>query len=121
MNNSSSWNCFSWNRDRKCQVTGDRSSPRKHQERREEIPDEQFANLLGGEFQADLSCSDIPCFRLFHLNDNGTSGSPWVIEQLFLITIPSIINTKYSTLNMFNQYNCNHKTDLFKLRNTSGL
>lgn len=54
MNNSSSWNCFSWNRDRKGQKDGERISPRKHQEPvtrgdGAEIPDEQFANLLGGE------------------------------------------------------------------------
>lgn len=50
MNNSSSWNCFSWNR-RKCQKEGEEISPLKHREPGEEggVPDEQFANLLGGE------------------------------------------------------------------------
>lgn len=50
MNNSSSWNCFSWNR-RKSSKDGDSVSPRKHQEGvGSEVPDEQFANLLGGEW-----------------------------------------------------------------------
>lgn len=52
MNNSSSWNCFQWNR-RKCQLDSERVSPKKHQDigagDSAEIPDEQFANLLGGE------------------------------------------------------------------------
>lgn len=43
MNNSSSWNCFSWKRGN-TESEGDR---KKHQ--KGSVPDEQFANLLGGE------------------------------------------------------------------------
>lgn len=64
MNNSSSWNCFSWNRARKGQTDDDQKSPKKHQERvlagggdGGEISDEQFANLLGGEYRRVTSFS----------------------------------------------------------------
>ncbi|XP_070508249.1 polyamine-transporting ATPase 13A3 isoform X2 [Chironomus tepperi] len=48
MNNSSSWNCFSWiRRDRNSNKDGsDKKTPKK-QHHKEGIPDEQFANLLG--------------------------------------------------------------------------
>lgn len=53
MNNSSSWSCFSWNRGQKDQGDGIRRPAGSHHERgtsdHAEIPDEQFANLLGGE------------------------------------------------------------------------
>lgn len=55
MNNSSSWNCFSWNR-RKL-ASGERVSPRKHHEMggaAADVPDEQFANLLGGEWTLSI-------------------------------------------------------------------
>jgi hypothetical protein len=55
MNNSSSWNCFSWNRRAGNSPSNDglsgggssKKTPIK--QIKGEIPDEQFANLLGGE------------------------------------------------------------------------
>lgn len=51
MNNSSSWNCFSWiRRNGNSNKDGsDKKTPKK-QHHKDGIPDEQFANLLGGEF-----------------------------------------------------------------------
>jgi hypothetical protein len=54
MNDSSSWNCFSWSRNRKYETESGKRSPKKHRElgdvcEQADIPDEQFVNLLGGE------------------------------------------------------------------------
>lgn len=47
MNNSSSWDCFSWNRrGSNAKSEAEKKTPKQP---RGEIPDEQFANLLGGE------------------------------------------------------------------------
>lgn len=83
MNNSSSWNCFSWNR-RKCASNGERVSPRKLQDNSAEIPDEQFANLLGGE------CRSLSVFS-FLISESTimefSSGHVEVGEQISLITV----------------------------------
>jgi hypothetical protein len=47
MNNSSSWNCFSWKRG----MDNDEKSDAKGKHHKEDVPDEQFANLLGGKFE----------------------------------------------------------------------
>ena len=51
MNNSSSWNCFSWNRrdGNLNKDASDKKTPKK-QHHKDGSPDEQFANLLGGTF-----------------------------------------------------------------------
>lgn len=54
MNNSSSWNCFSWKRE----TDNDEKSAAKGKHRKGDVPDEQFANLLGGKletFQAQFN------------------------------------------------------------------
>lgn len=53
MNNPSSWNCFSGKKRRIFRGNSSENDAKmmrgKHQK---EVPDEQFANLLGGEFSA---------------------------------------------------------------------
>lgn len=48
MNNSSSWNCFPWKR------RTDRDDKNAGKQRKDDVPDEQFANLLGGEFKRKI-------------------------------------------------------------------
>lgn len=94
MNDSSSWNCFSWNR-RKGQMDSGGKSPGKHQERRAGnepgIPDEQFANLLGGKW----TWFKFTTYLLAFLSIMERLGGDF---RSLLITKISIVNKKKSAL-----------------------
>lgn len=73
--NTSSWNCFPWNQNRKEQINDERRNQDRCSGSNAEVPNEQFANLLGGELP-QLFCESKPFLMLyvFILNDNEFSG-----------------------------------------------
>lgn len=50
MNDSSSWNCFSSKRGYNRKSSNDADKTMMGKQTKGDVPDEQFANLLGGEF-----------------------------------------------------------------------
>lgn len=86
MNTPSFWNCFPWNRTQKQQVNDERRLPGRNQDRcsgsNADAPNEQFANLLGGELLRLFCESLFLCFMF----SSSTIMNFWVGMRSSLIT-----------------------------------